>query len=196
MSGGSAFRKTTQIFLPAAAQTTPAGQYNPYPAHLLGPGKIAAGFDALAALLPAAGNVLVAGFPGVLSNIERCFANMYFERQEFASHQIVIAAGSDWQVVHVPTHANHFYDGHRFEFNSSIEAETGSSCHVMSRVEGTQMLLEIENGALVSFNYAKKFRHSGPLRSRPADQPERRTSEGGQDFCQTQITVGRRGSAR
>jgi mannose-6-phosphate isomerase class I len=69
----------------------------------------------------------------------------------------VIAAGSDWQVVHVPTHANHFYDVHRFEFSGTVEAETGDSCHVMSLVEGQRVLLETSAGERASFNYAETF---------------------------------------
>jgi mannose-6-phosphate isomerase class I len=80
-------------------------------------------------------------------NIDRAFANLNFSRQgprvedELISKPAVIAQGDDWQLVHLPTHADHFYDVHRFEFDSNIEAETGDSCHVMSLVEGTSVLL-------------------------------------------------------
>jgi hypothetical protein len=66
MSTTGEFRKTTQFLMPAAAETTPAGQYNAYPAHPLGPGQIFTGFDALAERLPETGSVLIDGFPGVL----------------------------------------------------------------------------------------------------------------------------------
>ncbi|MCB0114180.1 MAG: class I mannose-6-phosphate isomerase, partial [Caldilineaceae bacterium] len=96
-------------------------------------------------------------------NIERAFANLNFSRQgsrvadELISKPTVIAHGDDWQLVHLPTHADHFYDVHRFEFDSSVEAETGGSCHVMSLVEGTSILLEMADGTQQRFNYAETF---------------------------------------
>jgi mannose-6-phosphate isomerase class I len=96
-------------------------------------------------------------------NIERAFANLNFSRQgrrvedELIAKPAVIARGDDWQLVHLPTHADHFYDVHRFEFDSSVEAETGNSCHVMSLVEGTAILLETADGLRRRFSYAETF---------------------------------------
>ncbi|MBI1294365.1 hypothetical protein GC175_05335 [bacterium] len=96
-------------------------------------------------------------------NIDRAFANLNFSRQgprvedELISKPTVIAHGDDWQLVHLPTHADHFYDVHRFEFDSRVEAETGGSCHVMSLVEGTSILLETAEGMRQRFNYAETF---------------------------------------
>lgn len=96
-------------------------------------------------------------------NIERAYQNLYFDRQgerierEFVSHPQVIARGETWQVVHLPTHPNHFYDVHRLEFTGAIEGQTGDSCHVMSLVEGATVLLETENGASARFNFAETF---------------------------------------
>ena len=96
-------------------------------------------------------------------NIERAFENLYFDRkgervaQEFVSHPYVLESGPDWRLVHLPTHPNHFYDVHRFEFSTSVEAETGSSCHVMSLVEGQSVLLETASGERARFNFAETF---------------------------------------
>ncbi len=97
-------------------------------------------------------------------NIDRAFQNLYFERQgkqritqELVSHPKVLAEGDDWRLVHLPTHAEHFYDVHRFEFDREVSATTDGSCHVMSLVEGTSVILETANGMRQRFNYAETF---------------------------------------
>ncbi len=103
-------------------------------------------------------------------NIERAFENLYFDRQgeriprEFVSHPKVIAQGNvqgaDWRIVHCPTHPNHFYDVHRYEFSGSVQVRTGGesgSCHVLSLVEGETVLLETAGSEPVRFNYAETF---------------------------------------
>ena len=63
-------------------------------------------------------------------NIERAFENLYFERKgaraqaELISKPVLLAEGDGWQVVHLPTHPEHFYDVHRFEFSHAVEAAT------------------------------------------------------------------------
>ena len=69
----------------------------------------------------------------------------------------LLAAGPDWQLVHCPTHREHFYDVHRLEFAHSMDVATEGSCHVLSLVEGQQVLLETANGARQRFNYAETF---------------------------------------
>jgi mannose-6-phosphate isomerase class I len=96
-------------------------------------------------------------------NIERAFANLYFDRKgakaraELVSKPSVLETGPDWQLIHLPTHPDHFYDVHRFEFQSSVEAETHGSCHIMSLVEGESIVLETANGQRQRFNYAETF---------------------------------------
>lgn len=96
-------------------------------------------------------------------NIERAFDNLIFERrgklvqQELVSQPEVVERGSDWQTVHLPTHREHFYDTVRFEFRSTIEAQTNHSCHVMMLVEGDSIRLETEGGLMHRFNYAETF---------------------------------------
>lgn len=96
-------------------------------------------------------------------NIARAFENLYIDRQgqrieqEFVSHPIEISAGEGWRIVHLPTHPNHFYDVHRFEFRGEIEVETGGSCHVLSLVEGQTVWLDVNEAAPARFNYAETF---------------------------------------
>jgi mannose-6-phosphate isomerase class I len=96
-------------------------------------------------------------------NIDRAFANLNFERKgsrvqaELVSKPVVIAQGDDWQIVHQPTHAEHFYDVHRLEFTSKIEVDTNSSFHVLNLVEGDSIMLETANGMQQRFSYAETF---------------------------------------
>lgn len=96
-------------------------------------------------------------------NIERAFQNLYFDRKgervqsELVSKPTVLQAGRDWQLTHLPTHPDHFYDVHRFEFSDTVEANTNGSCHVMSLVEGQSVILETANGMRQRFNYAETF---------------------------------------
>jgi mannose-6-phosphate isomerase class I len=96
-------------------------------------------------------------------NIARAFENLDFERQgtrvqtELISTPRLLAEGPGWRVVHCPTHPEHFYDVHRLEFDRTLEVATDGSCHVLSLVEGRQVLLETANGRRERFNYAETF---------------------------------------
>ncbi len=96
-------------------------------------------------------------------NIARAFDNLDFERQgqrvldELVSHPRTLAEGPGWRVVHCPTHREHFYDVHRLEFNDRLEVATDGACHVLSLVEGEQVLLETQGGLRQRFNYAETF---------------------------------------
>lgn len=96
-------------------------------------------------------------------NIERAFENLYFDRkgarvtEEFISKPHVLESGPDWELIHQPTHRNHFYDVHRYKFSGRVEVTTGGSCHVLSLVEGKSVLLETANGACQRFHYAETF---------------------------------------
>jgi mannose-6-phosphate isomerase class I len=96
-------------------------------------------------------------------NIERAFENLFFERKgkrvgrELVSRPFVLDAGADWQLVHFPTHPTHFYDVHRFDFASSVEAATNGSCHVLNLVEGQAITLETAGGLRRRFSYAETF---------------------------------------
>ena len=96
-------------------------------------------------------------------NIDRAFENLYFDRKgsrvpaEFISKPYVLERGIGWELIHQPTHRNHFYDVHRFKFSGSVEVATNDSCHVLSLVEGRSVLLETVTGARQRFHYAETF---------------------------------------
>lgn len=96
-------------------------------------------------------------------NIDHAFNNLNFSRkgnkvkEELISKQQVIEKGGDWQLVHAPTHAEHFYDLHRIEFTSSVNIDTNGKCHVLMLVEGQSVIIETQNGSRQRFNYAETF---------------------------------------
>jgi mannose-6-phosphate isomerase class I len=96
-------------------------------------------------------------------NIDRAMENLYFERQgEQARHELiaqprVLGRGADWEWLHLPTHAEHFYDVHRFDFSNRVEARTDGSPHVLNVVEGGPVVLEISNASPQSFAFGETF---------------------------------------
>ena len=96
-------------------------------------------------------------------NIEHAFNNLDFSRkgdlvqQELISKQTIIEKGDNWQLIHVPTHAEHFYDVHRIEFDDTVTIETNDCCHVMMLVEGEWITIETADGSIHHFAYAETF---------------------------------------
>ncbi|NHA05293.1 hypothetical protein G7092_15900 [Mucilaginibacter sp. HC2] len=96
-------------------------------------------------------------------NIEHAFNNLNFDRKgekvpvELISKQEVIRQGEGWQLVHVPTHQEHFYDVHRIEFDKEIIIETHNQCHIMMLVEGSAITIKTANGTEQTFAYAETF---------------------------------------
>lgn len=96
-------------------------------------------------------------------NIDHAFNNLYFERKgesvklELISKPSVIETGNDWELIHLPTHTEHFYDVHRIDFNSQIAIENNDCCHVMMLVEGHSVLVETAGGSKQIFAYAETF---------------------------------------
>ncbi|MDN3551489.1 class I mannose-6-phosphate isomerase [Mucilaginibacter aquaedulcis] len=96
-------------------------------------------------------------------NIDHAFNNLDFGRKgqkvqdELISKQAVIQQGEGWQLVHVPTHQEHFYDVHRVEFDSEITIETNNLCHVMMLVEGEAVSVKTADGTEQVFAYAETF---------------------------------------
>jgi mannose-6-phosphate isomerase class I len=95
-------------------------------------------------------------------NIARAFENLDFSRrgeqvQELISKPVLLESGDGWQVWHLPTHPDHFYDIERLEFKHPFEARTEDTCHVLSLVEGSSIMLETANGLRQRFNYAETF---------------------------------------
>jgi mannose-6-phosphate isomerase class I len=96
-------------------------------------------------------------------NIDHAFNNLNFERKgervtkELISKQAVIDKGADWQLVHCPTHAAHFYDVHRIEFATRIVVQTNNTCHVLMLVEGSSVTVQTADGTSTTFSYAETF---------------------------------------
>src|SRR5699024_7720224 len=96
-------------------------------------------------------------------NIKRAFKNLNFDRkgkrveEELVSSPTIIEERDGSCVIHLPTHDDHCYDIHRLEFVDEIKVETNGSCHVMSLVEGSSIILETDNGLRSRFNYAETF---------------------------------------
>jgi len=102
------------------------------------------------------------GMPRPL-NIDRAFKNLRFDRQgdlvrrELVSEPKTIARGVDWRLVHLPTHDEHFYDVHRFDFATEVIGQTNGSPHVLMLVEGASIVVETEQGMRQQFNFAETF---------------------------------------
>ncbi|MDQ7948196.1 MAG: hypothetical protein REI93_05115, partial [Pedobacter sp.] len=96
-------------------------------------------------------------------NIDHAFKNLKFDRKgekvkkELISKQVVIDKGPDWELVHVPTHADHFYDVHRIEFDSEVTIETNDVCHILMLVEGSSIKVQTADGTVFDFSYAETF---------------------------------------
>lgn len=96
-------------------------------------------------------------------NIDHAFNNLRFERKgevvrkEHISHPVTIEKGADWELIHLPTHRDHFYDIHRVEFDTEVEIDTNESCHVLMLVEGSAVDIEIAGQAAGHFAYAETF---------------------------------------
>lgn len=96
-------------------------------------------------------------------NIEHAFHNLDFERKgkkvanELISSPAIIARGTDWEIIHLPTHEAHFYDVHRIEFDDTIYLDTDDSCLVLMLVEGQAIMIETADGSESRFAYAETF---------------------------------------
>lgn len=96
-------------------------------------------------------------------NIDRAMENLHFDRQgecirlDFISQPQVLFRGKDWELIHLPTHTEHFYDVHRFDFTVMVEAYTGGSPHVLKVVEGPSVVLELPGFMPQRFAFAETF---------------------------------------
>jgi mannose-6-phosphate isomerase class I len=95
-------------------------------------------------------------------NIKRAFENINFARhgeivKELIAKPYVLESGQDWNILHLPTHSDHFYDIHRLEFSQTIIQQTNNQCHILCLVEGTSIMLETHHGMRQRFNYSETF---------------------------------------
>jgi hypothetical protein len=96
-------------------------------------------------------------------NIERGMQNLNFERRgdavsrDLISRPVLLDNGPGWECWHLPTHANHLYDVHRYEFEAEITVNTEGKCHVLSLVEGDAITLLTTRGIRQEFRYAETF---------------------------------------
>jgi mannose-6-phosphate isomerase class I len=96
-------------------------------------------------------------------NISRGMNNLCFDRcgehvtKNFISVPLLLGKGDNWALWHLPTHADHLYDIHRYEFTGEITVKNDGKCHVLSLVEGTFVILETASGMRQQFSYAETF---------------------------------------
>ena len=96
-------------------------------------------------------------------NIDRGMENLNFERkEEYVKKNLIpqpqlIDKGPDWELYHLLTHANHFYDIHRMHLKTRVEVFTHNKAHVMSLVEGSSIIIETQSGQSMRFHYAETF---------------------------------------
>ena len=112
-------------------------------------------------------------------NVDRAFDNLCFDRKgEWVTSNLIskpslVQQGSDWRLLHLPTHREHFYQVHRYEFERQVRAHTEGSPHVMSLVEGESIWLETAGGKKKrSANYrTAAFCGLGVPRDQVGDRP-------------------------
>ena len=96
-------------------------------------------------------------------NIGHAFNNLDFNRkgervkEELIAKPVLLEKGENWQVIHLPTHAEHFYDVHRLEFENEITRFTENCCHVLMLVEGLAISIRTVDGTQHQYAYAETF---------------------------------------
>jgi len=96
-------------------------------------------------------------------NIERAFSNLRFDLQghevltQLVSRPQTIAVGADWQLIHLPTHEDHFYDVHRFDFTTEVASQTNGTPHVLMVVEGSGVEVITEQGMQQRYSFLETF---------------------------------------
>lgn len=96
-------------------------------------------------------------------NVDHAFNNLNFERkgkrvqEELLSAPRVLEQGKDYELLHFPTHAEHFYDINRIDFRTSVHRETGQAFEVMILVDGDSIEVRTEDGTTQILAYAETF---------------------------------------
>ncbi|UPK72014.1 class I mannose-6-phosphate isomerase [Chitinophaga filiformis] len=96
-------------------------------------------------------------------NIDHAFKNLDFSRQgavvkkELISAPVLKEEGAGWQLWHLPTHEQHFYDVHRLEIDDAVTFDTDGLCLVMMLVEGSVIAVRTAKGKETMYHYAETF---------------------------------------
>jgi len=95
-------------------------------------------------------------------NIEHAMNNLCLDRkgayvqQKLVSHPVTTEEWPNGRKIQLPTHEEHFYSVHRYEFTGSIHISTNNQCHVCMLVEGEKISVNT-SGNTSTFNYAETF---------------------------------------
>lgn len=96
-------------------------------------------------------------------NIDHAFNNLKFHykgervKQELLSKPYTIEKNDAYELIHYPTHADHFYDVHRIDLANRTSIQTNEQCHILMLVEGTSVMVKTLHGKPRRFNYAETF---------------------------------------
>jgi mannose-6-phosphate isomerase class I len=95
-------------------------------------------------------------------NIEHAMNNLYFDRKgEYVAEKLVShpTTEEEWpggKKIKLPTHEEHFYSVHRYEFTGKIQINTNNQCHICMLVEGKSIAVKVKENAS-TFHYAETF---------------------------------------
>jgi mannose-6-phosphate isomerase class I len=62
----------------------------------------------------------------------------------------------DGKRIKLPTHEEHFYSVHRYEFTGSVQTNTNNQCHICMLVEGKSITVKTKEHTTI-FHYAETF---------------------------------------
>jgi predicted NBD/HSP70 family sugar kinase/mannose-6-phosphate isomerase class I len=95
-------------------------------------------------------------------NIEHAMNNLYFDRKgdyvakKLISHPVTEEEWPGGRKIKLPTHEEHFYSVHRYEFTGNIKINTNNQCHICMLVQGKSITVKAKENATV-FHYAETF---------------------------------------
>lgn len=95
-------------------------------------------------------------------NIEHAMNNLYFDRkgnyvtEKLISHPVIEEEWEGGRRIKLPTHEEHFYSVHRYEFTGSVKINTNNQCHICMLVEGNNIMVKGKGHANL-FHYAETF---------------------------------------
>lgn len=63
---------------------------------------------------------------------------------------------ADGKKIQLPTHEEHFYSVHRYEFTGSVQINTNNQCHICMLVEGKKVTVNADGNDSI-FHYMETF---------------------------------------